>query len=301
MKVDSLKEISIEDYLSKRGFHIENRGRLKYCLSPFSEERTPSFCIYPTNTFYDWANGIGGDIIKLVMEMEGLSFKEATSHLSVGNFSILDIKSIREEPPKKKFILENYTTDDPYEMELISRYAYGRGIVRNFAHSAFYIYHNGDFIRRPAMGFVHVDENLNVCGVKMRDLKPFNGRRFSARGLQKYYIISNCVETNSLYIVESESSANSLLDFMSIIGFKSTIVSFGSWNNIPRELPEKLEKANRRSIIIDYDGDEDLYNEKMERFGHFNAREVKLRLPKGEDVNSLYTKGALYMYKNLIL
>lgn len=301
MEIERAKDVSIEDYLSKRGFHIEPRGRLKYCLSPFSEERTPSFCIYPTNTFYDWANGIGGDIIKLVSEMEGLGFSDSLKHLGQSEYSIINRDLVKEEPQKKKFVLENYVNDVESEIIEISKYAAGRGIVRNFTPSAFYLYSEGDFIRRPAMGFVHVDENMDVCGIKMRDLKPFNGRRFSARGIQKYYIISNSNEANNLYIVESESSANSLLDFLTIVGFGATVVSFGSWNNIPRELPEKIEGFDRRSIIIDYDGDEDLYNEKMEKFGHFNAREIKLKLPKGEDVNSLYTKGALYKYKNLIL
>lgn len=301
MEKDKAKEISIEDYLEKRGFTITSKGRLKYCLSPFSEERTPSFCIYPTNTFYDWANGIGGDIIKLVQEMEDLNFVEAIKHLDEGSFTTIDYSKTIEEPPKKRFILDNYITQEEEEVLAIKRYAANRGIVRNYVETAFFLYHEGSFIRRPSMGFVHVDENLEVCGVKMRDLKPFNGRRFSARGVQKYYIISNSNDSNNLYIVESESSANSLLDFLTVIGVKSTVVSFGSWNNIPRGLPEKIEGFDRKAIIIDYDGNEDLYNDKMERFGHFNAREIKLRLPKGEDVNSLYVKGSLYKYKDLII
>ena len=50
------------------------------CL--FHEERTPSFAIYPeNNTWYCFAEGIGGDSISYYMKKTGCSFVKAIEEL----------------------------------------------------------------------------------------------------------------------------------------------------------------------------------------------------------------------------
>lgn len=304
-EIEDAKKISIVDYLIKRGLSCEKHRGKHYFNSPFSYDKTPSLCVYSTNTFYDWSNGFGGDIIKLVMELDNKSFMEAVVSLNGGQFEPFEKKEIEIYSPSNidisKFLK---TTKD--EDVLIDNYAFKRSIIRGYSRSVFIMKNKEQFIRRPSVGFVHVDENMEECGIKMRDICPIEGRRFSARGPQKFYILSNVNQfhnskTTPLYIVESESSANSLFEYLSAIKVPCVVISFGSWSNVPDRLPEQFDGFDKRSVIIDYDGNEDLYNERIEKFDHLNAREIKLELPKTEDINSLFISGKIHKYKQLFL
>lgn len=296
------KETSIVDYLTSCGYNLEKNGGRHYCQSPFSYDRTPSFCIYNTNTFYDWANGFGGDIIKLVMEIENITFTEAVRLIVDGEFPRHEVQEI-ETTDSKVVDVNRFLRVTDSEYRDICSYAMNRGITRNFNPSAFSIRDGEEYVRRPSVGYVHVDEEFNVCGIKMRDINPYKDKRFSARGKQKFYVITNCEydKLSSLYIVESESSANSLFEYLCIIGKSCSVVSFGSWSNVPKDLPPTLNPLDKRSVIIDYDGNEELYQERIAQFDHLNAREIKLELPKNEDINSLFVSGLLHKYKNLFI
>lgn len=298
--VRKAKEISIEDFLISNGYLLDRKGGRLYCQSPFSYDRTPSFCVYPTNTFYDWANGFGGDIIKLVMELDGIDFSSAVIALISGDREVFK-PSIAELYQEKDVDLSKFFKVRKDEESDIINYAFSRSIFRNYKPSVFIVKDDNEFIRRPSVGYVHVDENMEECGIKMRDINPYKDRRFSARGSQKFYILKNTdyYWDGRLYIVESESSANSLFEYLCIIKEPCVVVSFGSWNNIPKSLPDSINRHEKRSIIIDYDGNEELYRERIERFDHLNAKEIKLELPKGEDINSLFKSGKIHKYKNL--
>lgn len=303
IEVSKAKEISMLDYLSSCGYEPTTMGSKTFFKSPFSYDNTPSLCVYRnTNTFYDWANGFGGDIIKLVMSIEEVSFVEAVEILLSGEIRMFE-PTVQEEIADREFDLPKflkYTDEEAFE---IRSYAFKRGIRRNFTPSVFIIKDAGNFIRRPSVGYIHRDENMETCGIKMRDINPYKDRRFSARGSQKFYITTNnFFDTEGpLYIVESESSANSLHEYLCIIKQPCTIVSFGSWSNVPKELPPTLNCIDKRKVIIDYDGNEELYSERIAKFGHLDAKEVKLELPKGEDINSLFVSGKIHKYKNLFI
>ena len=52
-------------------------------LSPFHDEKTPSFFVSPgKEIFKDFGSGQGGDAIKFIMEIEGLSYLEALKYLA---------------------------------------------------------------------------------------------------------------------------------------------------------------------------------------------------------------------------
>lgn len=72
----SIKATPITSYLAGKGIFpvLESGG--EYCyFSPFREERTPSFFVNPgKNFFIDFADGYGGDVIKLVMTLEAVDF-----------------------------------------------------------------------------------------------------------------------------------------------------------------------------------------------------------------------------------
>src|SRR5690606_4038981 len=58
-------------------------GRNFKALSPFSNERTPSFMVSPEKQiWHDFSSGKGGNMFSFVMEMEGVDFKGALEILA---------------------------------------------------------------------------------------------------------------------------------------------------------------------------------------------------------------------------
>ena len=74
--------LSIEDVLSEY-VQLKRAGRNFKGLSPFSNEKTPSFIVSPEKQiWHDFSSGRGGDVFSFVMEVEGLDFKGALEMLA---------------------------------------------------------------------------------------------------------------------------------------------------------------------------------------------------------------------------
>ena len=72
-EIDSLRQISIIDYLDNQGFkpvkHHPNGKELLY-FSPMRSETKPSFSVNTEkNLWYDYGTGEGGDIFSLVRKL----------------------------------------------------------------------------------------------------------------------------------------------------------------------------------------------------------------------------------------
>jgi DNA primase len=62
---------------------LKRSGQNYKALSPFTNEKTPSFYVVPSKgIFKDFSSGKGGDGITFVMEHEGMSYVEAIRHLA---------------------------------------------------------------------------------------------------------------------------------------------------------------------------------------------------------------------------
>src|ERR1700676_4713180 len=79
--IDIVKVIGEYVRLRKGGATGGNRG-----LCPFHQEKTPSFSVSQTRQFYKcFGCGVGGDALKFVMEVDGLTFPEALKLLAERN------------------------------------------------------------------------------------------------------------------------------------------------------------------------------------------------------------------------
>src|SRR5205807_10363589 len=66
-----------------RRVKLRRQGREYIGLSPFNQEKTPSFTVNDQKGFYhDFSSGKHGDIFGFVMETEGLTFPEAVERLA---------------------------------------------------------------------------------------------------------------------------------------------------------------------------------------------------------------------------
>ena len=85
-KIDAskLKQIPIENLLDKLGYKPKTtKPNELWYISPFRDENTPSFKVSTNlNLWHDFADGQGGDIIRLVEKLYNLTFKEAIEELA---------------------------------------------------------------------------------------------------------------------------------------------------------------------------------------------------------------------------
>jgi len=71
------------DLIAARYTSLRMRGHRMYGLCPLHQEKTASFTLYlDSNSFYCHGCHIGGDVIKLIQQMEGIGFLEAVELLA---------------------------------------------------------------------------------------------------------------------------------------------------------------------------------------------------------------------------
>lgn len=80
---DEVKQrLSVEEVISDY-LELRRAGRNFKAISPFSNERTPSFMVSPEKQiWHDFSSNKGGDIFSFVMEVEGVDFREALEILA---------------------------------------------------------------------------------------------------------------------------------------------------------------------------------------------------------------------------
>lgn len=306
--IQSAKEISIRDYLEKRGFVTKKIGTRFLTKSPFNRDTNPSFVIYPSNTYFDWSSGKHGDIIDLVKELEHYTFKEALEHLQSNEYEKF-VKFDTQETTKEPFDLRRYITYKHSEVKRIREYARERGITEGYENGIFFTREVGEsgketWKRHPSIGFVHRDKDLQTCGIKLREIDPKADPRFNARGKLGLYILTSLENLSGhqspvLYVVEGEANANSLAMLLKISNRAGVVLSGGAVSCCLKNIPEAYQHYQRK-LIIDYDGNEELYKERLKLYEDLNAEPIRLILPKGEDINSLYMAGKMYLIEHLL-
>ena len=81
-----------------RKVSLKRAGRELKGLSPFKQEKTPSFFVNDhKGSWFDFSSGQNGDIFKFVMMTDGLSFPEAVERLAEEAGVVMPKPSAREE------------------------------------------------------------------------------------------------------------------------------------------------------------------------------------------------------------
>ena len=129
------KQIPITEYLSGIGLEPSKiRGNDHWYLSPFRDERSPSFKVNTKlNVWYDHGSGEGGTLIDLGAKLHQCSLYEFLDKLADGNYVVQEFSSHRNsfEIPERK--LEVLSTKDLRDPDLV-HYLESRGIKSHFAH-----------------------------------------------------------------------------------------------------------------------------------------------------------------------
>lgn len=108
-KEEVRSKLNIEDVIGEY-VQLKRAGRNFKGLSPFSQEKTPSFFVSPEkNIWHDFSSNKGGDIYAFVMEAEGIDFRSALEHLArkAGvDLSLYESADRRALAQRKKRLLE---------------------------------------------------------------------------------------------------------------------------------------------------------------------------------------------------
>lgn len=132
-KEEVRSRLNIEDVIGEY-VQLKRAGRNFRGLSPFSNEKTPSFYVSPEkNIWHDFSSNKGGDVFSFIMEVEGMDFRASLEHLArkAGvDMSMYDNKGDQEISRKKKRFIEAH--------ELAANY-YQQSLVKN-QHAVNYIF-----------------------------------------------------------------------------------------------------------------------------------------------------------------
>ena len=280
-----MTSLTVYDYMISKGYQWVRRGSIYFTNSPFNpSDRTPSMALMPSGVFKDYSTGRSGNIYTLLKHF--------------GDKPSLSLKSTWVPPAPKvskpwNGIPKRYLEISQDYKDRIKAYADSRRIKEGYLPGATFFQDKGEFKQSPpAVLFPHVNEHSVITGGKFRFIE--GKQRFTCRGVLGFYILENLIdsfESPEFYLVESESSANSLWSYFKDIGKPCVVASAGSVTSIPKSIP--LNYKMKGNLIIDFDGSEEKYRERLKLFEHLELNPIRLMLHKVEDINSLYAKNQI--------
>ncbi|MEQ9591566.1 MAG: DNA primase [Cyclobacteriaceae bacterium] len=131
--IDEVKDrVDIIDVVSDF-ITLKKSGQNYKALSPFSNEKTPSFFVVPSKgIFKDFSSGKGGDAFTFLMEHEGMNYVEAIRYLAKKyGVEIKETEASKEEQVQQSerdslYILMNFARD--YYAKTLKEHEEGRSI-----------------------------------------------------------------------------------------------------------------------------------------------------------------------------
>lgn len=136
--------LNIEDVIGTY-LELKRAGRNFKALSPFTSEKTPSFIVSPEKgIWHDFSSNKGGDVISFIMEIEGMTFREALELLA--NKAGVDLKMFgggADLSKKRKKLLE---------INQLACKFYQSSLTKN-KHAVEYVFYKRNFNRQTATDF----------------------------------------------------------------------------------------------------------------------------------------------------
>ena len=252
---------------------LEKKGRNYMGLCPFHTEKTPSFSVQPEKGYYHcFGCGAGGDVIKFLMEKEGLGFIEAVEKLAEDLH--IDLKpSFRDTAADKKrerMVAMNREAA-LYYMEILSRNPYSLDYLKNRGIGQ-------DMILAFGLGFAPAGGD--------QLLGHMTAKGYGEKELFEANLLSYNEERNHYY----DRFRNRLI--FPIIDRKSRVVGFGG-----RVLDDSLPKYLNSSDTLLYKKSRELYG--LNRVMKVSDRERILLVEGYMDVISLHAAGIGYAVASL--
>lgn len=239
MNCKKAKEISIISYLKKCGIspHKTTNNEVWF-LSPFREEKTPSFKIdLDKNIWFDFGEGIGGTIIDLVMKSNNCSVKNALQILDQGTFSFHQ-QSKMLASQKSYSILKIAELTNKNLIDYLLRRKINIQYSKRFCFQVHYSFSTGK--EYYGIGFMN-----DFGGLEIRN-NFFKG----CLGKKAITTINNNSDTISLF--ESWSDFLSYLTLKKVIPKENFIILNST--TLIKKIPELITDYKRIKCFFDNDG-----------------------------------------------
>lgn len=167
----------IEPYVA-----LKRSGNSFKGLSPFTQEKTPSFHVHPDKGFYKcFSSGNGGDLFKFIMQMENLDFPDAVEFIA-GKFNIPleyedDGFAPEERSVRKQIFQIHEEAVSFYRACFLANNEHGRWIRNYWEHQRGFSKKLGETI---GIGFAPVDSQKLLTHLQK---KSFQGEALVKSGL----------------------------------------------------------------------------------------------------------------------
>ena len=180
-KEDVRSRLNIEDVIGEY-VQLKRAGRNYKGLSPFSEEKTPSFFVSPDkNIWHDFSSNKGGDIFSFIMEVESMDFRQALEYLAKKagvDLSIYQSKSSQELSKNK---------DRLYGVLDLAASYYQHSLIKN-KHAVEYVFDNRGFNKSTVSEFrIGYAPGSSDALVSFLTKKGYNSKELKDAGLINRY------------------------------------------------------------------------------------------------------------------
>ncbi|MCU0438825.1 MAG: toprim domain-containing protein [Raineya sp.] len=255
------KNYPISEILKQNAFEpIKAGNRTTFYFSPFRNEKTPSFAVYPnTNTFFDFGTGLGGDVIKLVCELQKITFIEAIKMLRENEtFFFISPTSTKEEKDNFLSIESIKNLSNSYFLKYIEKRKIDIAIAQKYLKEIYYK--------------TSPSQKKNFFGIGMEN----QSKGFEVKNCQteQYY----CLGSKDVTIIEnltfqSWSIFESMFDFLASLTFfqkpiQSNVIILHSVSMIASIL--EIPHPNTDKIYLFLDNDKAGNKATQELTNHFS-------------------------------
>ena len=153
--IDQIYQVAIIEEVIGEFVHLKRSGSAFKGLSPFANEKTPSFFVVPAKGIYkDFSSGKGGNVIDFLMQHEKLSYPEALRWLAAKYQIAIEEDQQSEEQIQEKSEREQLSVVSEfaarYFQEQLHEGEEGRAIGLSYFHERGF---RDDIIRKFQLGY----------------------------------------------------------------------------------------------------------------------------------------------------
>ena len=325
--LEQLKQsVDLIALVESRGVKLKKTGKSYKGLCPFHAEKTPSFTITPSkNLWHCFGCGQGGDAIRFVELLDGVSFPDAVRRLNADTISIR-VNPVREETPtptithtQRVKLLNRVASfyhqrflDQPEGLRYLTKV---RGI-NHVAHLKSYrvgladgalldalphddasralfkqlgvLTDKGRELFNGCVVFPLFDAHGNVVNLYGRRLEDGEFNHFYLPGPRGLWNYQAAKRSSAILLTESIIDALTLIDR----GLLDVMPCYGV-NGLTEELLAWFEQCHVREVTLCFDADQpgrDGVERVSARLKEKHISAHALALPEGEDVNSFLNR-----------
>ena len=221
--------------------NLKRRGRTYVGISPFTNEKVPSFHVIPSRQFYkDFSSGKSGDVIDFLMGINNWNFWDAVNELKKKNGYVVREK---EEMKPGVIIKRSRSLQDPK----LLNYLAGRKININLAR----IYCKELYVQFPYG--MYPSRQYSVIGFpNKKGGYELRSQRIKKSSSPKYYSEIKGLDKKTV-IFEGFINFLSALSYFQRERFKCTVIVLNSIHNLDEYLIGRLKDTDTVFNFLDND------------------------------------------------